>query len=262
MADISVDYKESDGSCTYNSTEGGRTGSRIFTVDWADAFQLAKELRGGFQSDPGSTYATPAVFPYADDLFCSEVAVEGFGVSSQSSNEEGSFITYDKATVIAKYAKNRINFNPADPTAVEQENITISAEMATLANYEYTADSVALEDKLLPSRVESTTGFSVTKFALSFLPGASVAATVGKINSNGWRGYTAEYVLFIGADASRTVNVVGAEDWEVTYNFLTKSHSWNQIYRDEAGHGHYEAVRTKSTHAPIYALDTFSALGV
>ena len=262
MDDITVDYQEPNGSCSYNSTEGGRTGTRVFTVAWADAFQLVKELRGGYQTDPARTYLTPAVFPYASDLYCSEAAIVGLGVPSQSSNAEGTFITYDKATITAKYASNSFGFDPEDPEAVEQENIIISNEMLTLANYEYTGDSVALEDKLLPSRVESTTGFSVTKFHVSSLPDAAVEAVVGKINSGTWRGKTAEYVLFMGANASRTITTDGAEDWEVTYNFLTKSHSWNHIYRTGAAHGHYEAVQTVGDHDAIYQTDTFSALGV
>ncbi len=179
MADISVSYTEPNGSCSYSSTAGGRTGTRIFNCAWSDAFQFAKELRGGYQSTPGNPYEVAAVFPYVPSLFCSEVSIEGFGVSSQSNNPEGTFITYDKAKLTAKYQMNVVNFDPENPSAVEQENITISAEMLTLANYEWTGDGVALEDKLLPSRVESTTGFSVTKFHVSSLPDVAVSAVVG-----------------------------------------------------------------------------------
>ena len=64
----------------------------------------------------------------------------------------------------------------------------------------------------------------------------------------------------MGAEASRTITTDGAEDWEVTYNFLTKSHSWNQVYRDSTGD--YAAVRTRTGHDPIYETDTFNSLGV
>lgn len=260
MADISVSYEEPDGSCSYSSTVGGRTGTRIFNCDWVDAFQLVKELRGGYRITPGNPYETPAVFPYADDLFCSGVALVGFGKPGQSSNAEGIYIIYDKAKITATYAMNVFDYNPEDPEAVEQENITVSAEMATISNYEWSGDSVALEDKLLPNKIESTTAFSVTKFHVSALPDTATEAVVGKVNSGVWRGRTAEYVLFTGAEASRTITVDGAEDWEVTYNFLTKSHSWNKVYRDSSGN--YEAVRTRTGHDPIYETNSFATLGV
>ena len=258
-----VTYQERNGSCKTTFALGGASAERIFTVAWSDAFDFAKELYGRYTIFPSGEYQEPARFPYVGHLYCSEVSVDGFGVPGESSNADGIYITYAKARVVAKYTP-LLREPDADPETVEEESVAVAVEMVTLPGeeYEWVDGSVAIKGDVLPGKVETTTQFSVTRYNVSSLPDATIAGLVGTVNNATWRGYTAGYALFAGADARRSITTDGAEDWEITYNFLIKSHSWNHVYRDGAAHGHYEAVQTKGGNDPIYNDGNFSNLGI
>ena len=258
---ISVSYEEKVGSSSFQIAEGGASGTRIFTVAWGDAVTFAQELYGRYQAWPSGAYVPPNQFPYLPYLYCSDVQVEGFGIQSESSNAEGLYIVYEWAKVTARYTP-MIGVDPEDPEVVEEENISVSGELETLPaeQYEWTAGSIPVKADILPVKVETTSSFSVTRLHVSSLPNNVISLVVGKINQNAWRSYSAGYALFIGADANRSITTDGAEDWEVTYNFLIKSHSWNHAYRDSSGN--FEEVQTKNGNDTIYETDTFAALGV
>ena len=112
---ISVSYEEKYGSCSYSAAKGQRTGTRVFTVDWADAFTLIRELRGGYLSWPEDEYTAPNRFPYVDNLYCSDASLVGISKQGEASNDEGIYITYAKATVTAKYESSNPDFDPENP---------------------------------------------------------------------------------------------------------------------------------------------------
>ena len=261
---ISVSYEERNGSCSYSTSRGRRSGTRGFTVAWEDAFTFVRELRGGYLDFPAGDYTVPSRFPYVNNLYCSDATIVGLGVQGQASNDEGIYATYDKATVTAKYESDNPDFNPDSPETVEEESLSVSAEIATAEEgaWEWTFDSKPAPDSSLPAIVVSVTQFSVTRFHVSSLPDETIVGLAGKINNAAWRGYTTEYVLFMGAEARRSITTDGAEDWEVTYIFKVKPHSWNDVYRSEDTHEHYEAVQVKDGTDTLYQLGAFSGLGV
>ncbi len=256
-----ISYEEQVGSGNVTFAEGDTIGERIFKVDWSDAFEFAKELYGRFTIFPLGGYQQPARFPYLDYLYCNNVRVVGLGKPGESTNEDGTYITYAYAKVTATYGP-MTGVDPEDPEVIEEENVSVSAEMLTLEDdsYEFAAAVAAVPSTAMPGRIETTSGFSVTRYHVASLPDATIEGLTGKVNNATWRGKTAGYVLFAGADGRRSITVDGADDWEITYNFLVKSHSWNHVYRSD--HGHYEAVRTKIGHDPIYEPGAFGNLGV
>ncbi len=258
---ISVSYEEQNGSCSASFVQGGASGTRVFTVDWADAFTFKSELLGGWANFPIGVYVQPNRFPYADYLYCNDVRIEGLGVPGEANNDQGLYITYAKAKVTASYGPIQ-NINPDDPEIVEEESITVSAEMMTMSDgfFKYVGGD-PLPDSASPGKIETTTGFSITRYHVSSLPDATISGITGTVNNGTWRGYSAGYVLFAGADARRSITAQGAEDWEITYNFLIKDeHTWNQVLQKTTGN--YVAVETAVGANPIYTSSNFSNLGV
>ncbi len=258
---MAIAYEEQVGSCSARFADGGGSATRVFKVAWGDAFDFANELYGRYQTWPGGEYHAPKRFPYRNYLYCNDVAIEGLGKQSELSNADGTYISYVWAKITAQYAP-MTDVDPENPEVVEEESMAVSAEMLTLpeGSYEFTADSAVVPDSAMPGRIETTTSFSVTRFHISALPDATVSGMVGKVNNAGWRGYTAGHVLFAGADARRSITTDGAQDWQLTYNFLIKDHSWNNIYRKSTGT--IVAVRTVNGHDPIYIPGTFTDLGL
>jgi len=262
MATITVAYEEEVGSCSVNFVAGGNnTATRIFKVAWADVFTFVKEIYGRYTSWPEGVWETPAQFPYVDHLYCTNISVVGFGLPGESINAEGTYITYAWARVTVTYGE--LKYTPdEDPETVEEESISVAAEMLTLPElqYEWSGDGVAIKGDVLPGKVATTTHFAITRYHVSSLPDSTISSLVGTVNNATFRGYTQDYVLFAGADARRSITVDGAEDWELTYNFLVKNHSWNHVYRDK--NGTFEAVRTKTGHDAIYEEGDFTTLGL
>ena len=256
-----IAYEELVGSCSAQFASGGVSDTRIFKVAWSDAFDFAGELYGRYSTWPEGGYVLPARFPYRLHLYCDEVNIEGIGITDESSNADGTYTTYLWAKVTARYSP-MTGVDPEDPEVVEEESISVAADIGTAEDgaWEYTADNVIASNSAMPAITEPTMLFTVTRFHVSALPESIIAATAGAVNNATWRGFSAGYVLFIGADARRSITTDGAEDWEVAYFFKTKTHNWNHVYRSEDGH--YEAVRTKVGHDPMYATATFTDLGV
>ena len=259
---MAISYEEPYGSCTANIAKGGSSGTRIFTVDWADAFDFATELYGRYRTWPSGEYHRPARFPYIHHLYCTNVKIDGVGVASESSDEFGTYITYDKAKLTVQYAASEL-VDEDDPEIVEEESISVTAEMSSTEEgaWEWLDGTVA-PDSALPGIIASVMQFSVTRFHVSSLPDSTIANLVGKLNNATWRGYSTGYVLFMGAEARRSITVDGAEDWEIIYIFNIKPHHWNHVYRSQDTHEHYEAVQVKDGTDTMYQLGAFGGLGV
>jgi len=261
MAATDIPYEELVGSCSFSFAKGGSSATRIFKVAWSDAVAFATWLRGSYKIWPPGEFEPPNSFPYAPFLQCESVRVEGLGVPGESFNADGPYITYEYAKITAQYG-HVLNVSPDNPEIVEEENISVATEMLTLPDteYEWTSDGTPIKGDVMPGKITSTTHFSITRYHVASLPDLTVSSLTGKVNDAEWRGYDPEHVVFAGAEARRSTTVDGAEDWELTYHFLIKRHSWNHAYRDKIGAA--EAVRTKNGHDPIYESGDFTTLGL
>ncbi len=260
---MAISYEEQVGSCTANIAKGGSSATRIFTVAWLDAFPFATELYGRYISWPDGEYHRPARFPYIHHLYCTNVKIDGVGIASESSDEFGTYITYDKAKLTVQYATSEL-VDDDDPEIVEEESVSVSHEVSTTEEgaWEWTVDSVPSPNSALPGIVASVMQFSVTRYHVSSLPDYTIAGLCGKLNNAEWRTYEIGRVLFMGAEGRRSITVDGAEDWEMTYIFNVKPHHWNHAYRSQDTHEHYEAVQVKDGTDTLYQLGAFSGLGV
>ena len=257
---MAVTYEEQVGSCKVSFSGGSVSGTRIFKVAWSDVWDFAKELKGGYRDVDGD-YIEPARHPYLDYLYCLDVDVDPIitdGIT-ETTNATGLYIVYEWAKVTAKYGI-LLNVADEDPETIEEESLSVAAEMLTLPSdeYEWTGDSVAIKGDVLPGKISTTTQFSVTKYHVASLPDSTVSGLVGKVNNATWRGYGAGLALFAGAEARRSITTEGTEDWELTYSFLIKAQSWNNVYRDSTGA--FAAVRTRTGHDPIYESGDFTDL--
>lgn len=101
MFRTSIEYQELEHSMPYNLGRNDASAQRMVIVDWTDAFQFCKDIRGGV-TITGQTqdYTPPDTFPDYPYLFVLNVAVEGLGNRGLDSR---GIITFEKAKITISY---------------------------------------------------------------------------------------------------------------------------------------------------------------
>ena len=254
---MAIDFEEANGSGKVSWAGGTATATRIFNVEWDDAFDFVDEVLGGYGI--GGNYNGPGQYPYLPYLWATEAELEGFGIPDEAVRALGRVIEYTHAKITIKYTPQLFE-DDDDPQTVEEESLSVATEMMTLpsGSYEYTSDSVIVADTAMPGMLMTTMQYTVSRPHVSTLETAVISGLVGEVNNATWRGSAAGLVLFIGVSANRKTTTEGRAEWAIDYNFLIRPTNWNHIYRDSTGI--FEVIRTRTGHDPIYDAGDFTDL--
>lgn len=259
---MAIDFEELNGSGKVSWAGGTATATRIFNVEWDDAFDFVDEVLGGYGI--GGNYNGPGQYPYLPYLWATEAELEGIGAPDEAVRSLGRVIEYPQAKITIKYEPQLFQ-DDDDPQTVEEESVSIATEMMTLpsGSYEY-VDGTVVADSAMPGMLMTTMQYTVSRAHVTTLQAGTISGLIGRVNDGGWRDYGAGLVLFPGVSANRKTTTDGKEDWQIDYSFLVRPTNWNHIYRPIAAGGDrttkFELIRTVDGHHNVYDAGDFTDL--
>lgn len=240
------------GSGKITITRTGRTGYRYYKCTWAERYTVAPLIGESFSiADP--------------ELRCSQLDFDPLGKPTGVD-------TYTYCRITAAYTTDQLDTG-ADP----KYSYDFGGEaLQTVEGRTWDSDGK-------PCDIPLSTFYPLISFSLTFVTLAwdttTVFNAIGKVNSALWLGAPAGYVLLEGVNAENEYQPDGTTRWRITYRFLYRQRSHNEVYRppkyvtdswgrptlDAAGHktiltaGKWDTPLDASSD-PLYESTDFSVL--
>lgn len=274
--DSIVEYSERQGSGGYVLEADGNSATRILQCSYAEAGQLATDLRGTIVAGAGGSsqvWLQPKPHPAFPWLFARRIRVEPLGPIAPANPDDctQAGVTYPMAIVTVDYAP--IDFpDPTDPQKPPydqiiwiEENRRLGAEYLTVddqnVRFEF-GDGEKLNispTKVLPIQDVSIT---INQWINAPVPYANSALNlwIGSVNQSVfkalWTPFQAETLLYLGYDASRSYTSDGITAWTVTLQFKWNPSNWNKKWRPENEAFEYVFCNGKK----LYERESFNGL--
>jgi len=184
---------------------GGKKGTRIFEVVWADRYSEAPQL-GDSWPDDYSLHVTERQFKPITKAAGIHSTDYGYGIVT---------VTYS--------SRDRQQLEES----MEVQNAAEPVEADFLYFLEKDGSKTFLSEKaqfvyLLQPRVGYS--FAVTK---TYNPVRALLDIVGKVNKGNFRGYPAETLLYESSNISKSWNSAGKEFYTITHHLLYNKNGWN-----------------------------------
>jgi hypothetical protein len=235
-----------------------------YLVDYSSVQTFMSGLRGSWASVGGTQvqFSRPDAHHLFTALYCLQATFEPVGQPSVS----GEYLTWDKAVVTATYGPPTFNPNAQDVKDVAEESLEFGARILQLPSGS-TKDATGSSGKPILDGVTKmipTAQYTLTLQGVPVPPGASedapfsqIFSSIGKVNAAAWKGAAAETMLFMGANAKRSINSEGVQDWTLTYVFKYDPDGWNTVY---ANTGQRVTAYATGDESKLYTTTDFEAL--
>lgn len=237
--------------------------------NYADSDRFINALRGYSTQYGGTsgfvTKVGPHQHPLSPNLFCiTAELVEGLGTPTTNLN---GYPSYSGGALI------RAEYRPwtgGDYTPQPQNNIDpMTPILWCTQELDFTVESYILPKTLLvwdsdgvPTDIEFKRDIAIVIMSLTFqrlpyIPMATVAPLVGRINAYTFLGQSAGHVLFAGAQTTREMDTSGAIVQKVQLVFKSREADWNYVLRPSTMA--FDKVKGPTGQSP-YGYSDFSPL--
>lgn len=221
------------------SRDGSTTKAvRRIRCAWTDRLSLAGLLIGSTTNIAGTTtYVQGAPYPDQNQLVVNKVKIRGDGLMSVGTN---GMVAYQRAELLVTYQPYWY-----DQNGIGAEEITFGSVAVATSQTQSTfkwASGNSLPPSQAPAIRYSTMEFTESR-QVAVLPKALIASLQDHRNSVPIFGMSANNVLFQGGRSQRTLTVLGAQNWTVSYNFSHIPIGWHRLWN--ASTNAYEAFTFK-----------------
>lgn len=259
-------YEELSNSPTFSVTQRGATAKQRIKIRWADMDAFVQEvfpspIIGGC----GITYDPAARFPGRPLLIADQLDIDPF-VPDKHLTHEAVPADYDHAIVEISYKTKDYDDSGGE---VLSHKTSIGAEFLTLPSGHLRWESQPVGERI-PDQIEAGKLIPTVEHQLTYhyVPEPNfdvITAFTGCVNGSvGLFNAAPETLLFLGAEAERSITVFGVEAWKLDFRFTQRvvkhgpySVGWNHFFRTSTGA--WERILTQ-VGDPIYNLVEFSYL--
>ena len=275
-----IAYKELRGSNTIHYEPTSVSAVRVFRTAWNDRLTFIRRMVGEviLASDGSTVVVSPKQHPEMPGLYAMSADTEPFHTASRNI-PKGTLATtddpieYDFAKVTIHYGTSTFQAGTGDTETLITEEVNISAQALGLKGSEfYYGDAngvVITPNEPVAEAVGIMVGIvedSIVFHKSSTNKRAIIKSLVGTINDAALVDSPRGSVLFIGAQSKRTIDINGAELWELKYVLKTRTlpglssqtNSWQKVWKQDAG---WRTVhRQYDTSKGIYEYGDFAQL--
>jgi len=89
------------------------------------------------------------------------------------------------------------------------------------------------------------------------IPWTTIMNLIGKVNEFEYRGHPVQHLRFIGASATKELNITGGTRYSLIYKFIRKPNSWNKLVKTKLDD--YVVIQNEDG-TPFYPVADFSTL--
>lgn len=268
-----IPYKELRGSNTIHYEPNSVSAVRVFRTNWNDRLTFVRKMVGevSLGSDGSAVIIFAKQHPEMPGLYAQSADAEPFHSASRNIPKgvlatTDDPIEYDFAKVTIHYGVSTFQASTGNTETLITEEVNISGQAIGLAGSEfYYADAVTPVKEAVGVMIGITED-SITFHKASTNKRAIIKSLVGTVNSAAISDAPRGSVLFMGGQSKRTIDINGAELWELKYAFKTRTlpqestqtDSWQKVWKQSSGWN--RVVRQANTGQSIYEYGDFTQL--
>jgi hypothetical protein len=225
---------------------------------WPEARLIAMAFRGVTYDTSTGLFVVqqPLTDPFGAGYFCTDAVVEPLGKPS-------GFNTWDWATI-------KLTFSPLvyfNGTLIE-ENLDLCSEIVDLTQQNWSYGSTYTGDEPVQQPIQKLIPlitYEITQSNVATLPLSAIAACMGKLNDDYWKGAPPDTVLYMGAKAKRqVVSIAGSQVillWTLVHRFMVSTRDLRTEWNPNGSPPAFQQVQAASGVYKFEEAD-FDTLGV
>lgn len=249
------------------SSQGGPKATVVYQCLWADRYDLATELMGGYPV--GSTgftdYIPPHRYPPSPNLICQEISsIEGLGALKRGFGSR--WLPYKYAIVTAVYSTPTYDvsvasaagqIDPSSPILYCKQRIRASSAFVVLprGKIRFAVSGKTVDSDVARPAAQSEITLEFPRIA--FNPYLLVRPYIGKTNTVAMWGHDPDCLLLDSIDTETGASTDGTLDCSATLTYLGRDTSWNTLINED---GDPEAIEFVGSGAPVFTAVNHLAL--
>lgn len=237
---------------------GGSRAPRTIVCAWDNRIALALALAGGTTRVGIIETNTPAAsYPDATWMQVQNIRTEGVGKRKVGVN---GMVGYDYARLFITYGDTERDLGQTQDLGAL--SLDISSEIISPprdeATFKWVSDDEDVTPEATPGLPISTTRFERVRRNVGGINVPLILSLVDHVNDATFEGAAPGTIVFNGARPFRKITNLGAQNWDIAYQFTHRRIPWNYFLRPSTGQ--WEEIVYKNSGDPFFPDGNLSAL--